>query len=87
VKRAGRDEPIWVVIHMCMEAMLGISLYSYLYLKLSKILCLSYYLLCFLFKKIGEEGRTGSAWKRRGWGRRTEQGGEMAQTMYAHMNK
>jgi hypothetical protein len=29
VKRSGRDEPMWVVIYMCMEAMLGISLYSY----------------------------------------------------------
>jgi hypothetical protein len=37
-----------------MEAMLGISLYSYLYLKLAKMLCLSYYHLCFLFNKIGE---------------------------------
>jgi hypothetical protein len=63
VKRSGRDEPIWVVIHMCMEAMLGISPYSYPYLKLAKTLCLSYYLLCFLFNKIGEEGRIGSAWK------------------------
>jgi hypothetical protein len=45
----------WVVIHMCMEAMLGISLYSYLYLKLAKMICLSYYLLCFLFNKIGEQ--------------------------------
>jgi hypothetical protein len=34
-----------------MEAMLGISLYSYLYLKLAKMLCVSYYLLCFLFNK------------------------------------
>jgi hypothetical protein len=55
VKRYGRDESIWVVIHLYMEAMLGISLYSYLYLKLAKTLCLSYYLLCFLFNKIGEE--------------------------------
>jgi hypothetical protein len=48
-----------------MEAKLGISLYSYLYLRLAKMLCLSYYLLCFLFNKIGkQEGRTGSAWKR-----------------------
>jgi hypothetical protein len=30
VKRSGRDEPMWVAIHKCMEAMLGISLYSYL---------------------------------------------------------
>jgi hypothetical protein len=64
VKRSGRYEPIWVVIHMCMEAMLGISLYRYVYLKLGKMLCLSYYLLCFLFNKIGEEGRTGSAFKK-----------------------
>jgi hypothetical protein len=35
VKRSGTDEPIWVVIFMYMEATLGISLYSYLYLKLS----------------------------------------------------
>jgi hypothetical protein len=25
VKKSGRDEPMWVTIHMCMEAMLGIS--------------------------------------------------------------
>jgi hypothetical protein len=43
VKRSGRDEPIWVVIHMCIESMLGISHYSCLYLKLAKMLCLSYY--------------------------------------------
>jgi hypothetical protein len=40
---------------------LGIFLYSYLYLKLAKMLCLSYYRLCLLFNKIGEGGRTGSA--------------------------
>jgi hypothetical protein len=63
VKRSGRDESIWVVILMCMEAMLGISVYSYPYLTLAKTLCLSYYHLCILFNKIGEEGRTGSVWK------------------------
>jgi hypothetical protein len=52
------------------------------------MLCFSYYLLCFLINKIGEEGRTGSAWKRGGGGGGDEgQRGEMAQTMYAHMNK
>jgi hypothetical protein len=56
VKRSGRDEPTRIAIHMCMEATLGISLYSYLYLKLAKILCLSYHLLCFLFNKIGKGG-------------------------------
>jgi hypothetical protein len=25
VKRSGRDEPMWVVIHKCMETTLGIS--------------------------------------------------------------
>jgi hypothetical protein len=51
-----------VAIHKCMEAMLGISLYSYLYSKLAKMICLFYYLLCFLFNKIREEeGRTCSA--------------------------
>jgi hypothetical protein len=66
VKRFGRDESVRVVTHMCMEAMLGISLYSYPYLKLAKTLCLSYYFLCLLFNKIGEVGRIGSAWKRGG---------------------
>jgi hypothetical protein len=49
-----------------MEAIVGISLYSYPYVKLAKMLCLSYYCLCLLFNKIEEEGRTGSAWKRVG---------------------
>jgi hypothetical protein len=50
VNRSCREEPMWVAIHMGMEAMLGISLYSNLYLKLAKMLCL-FYFLCFLFKK------------------------------------
>jgi hypothetical protein len=63
-----------------MEAMLGISLYSYLYLKLAKALCLSHYLLCFLFNKIREqEGGTSSAQKQGSWG--------VAQTMYTHVSK
>jgi hypothetical protein len=83
VKGSGRDEPVWVAIHMCMEAMLGTSLYSYLYLKLAKTVCLSYYFLCFLFNKIGEQevGR-GSAWKWVGRGQ-----GSVAQTMYVHVSK
>jgi hypothetical protein len=32
---------------MFMEAMLGISLFSHLYLKVAKMLCLPYYHLCF----------------------------------------
>jgi hypothetical protein len=46
---------------------------------------LSYYLLCFLFNKIKEEGRTGTAWMR-GVGEQGK-GEEMAQTMYTQMNK
>jgi hypothetical protein len=47
-----------------METTQGNSLYSYLYLKLAKIPCFSFSLLClcFFFYKIREqEGRTGSA--------------------------
>jgi hypothetical protein len=64
-----------------MEAMLGISLYSYLYLKLTKMLCLSYCLLCFLFKKIGEQEGKQVLPGSEGVG----QGAGVAQTMY--MNK
>jgi hypothetical protein len=87
MKRSGRDEPVWIVIHKCMETTLGISLFSYLYLKLAKMLCLSYYLLCFLFNKIREEkGRTGSAWKC-GWEREGKLVGGVTPTMYTYMNK
>jgi hypothetical protein len=48
MKRSGRDEPIWVVIHLCMEAMLGISLYSYLYLKLTSKNAMSFILYLML---------------------------------------
>jgi hypothetical protein len=72
---------MWVAIHKCMEAKLGISLYSYLYPKLAKIICLSYYLLCFPFYKIREqEGRICSRSLR-------EDGGKVAQTMYTHVSK
>jgi hypothetical protein len=68
--------------------MLGISLFSCLYFKLAKMLFLTYY-CCLLFNKIGEGGRTGSAWKRGGEGKRegVGSGGQMAQTMDVHMNK
>jgi hypothetical protein len=63
VKRSGRDESIQVVIHLCMEAILGISLEIATLIQLAKMLCLSYYCLCLLFNKTGEKGRTGSVWK------------------------
>jgi hypothetical protein len=82
VKRSGRNELIRVVIHLCMEAMLGISLYSYPYLILANIIFLSYYSLCLLFNKIGEEGSTGSSWKQGGVGI-----GSVGEEMSAQMNK
>jgi hypothetical protein len=76
VKRSGRDEPMWVAIHMCMKAMLSISLYHYLYLKLAKTLCL-YYLLCLLFNK-----------RTRGQSKFSLEGeGEVTQTMYTNVSK
>jgi hypothetical protein len=59
-------------MNMCMEAMLGISLYSYLHLKLTKMLCLSYISYVF-FQQNQQEGGTGSAWKQGMRG--TEKGG------------
>jgi hypothetical protein len=58
---------------MYMEAMPRISLYSYP-ISISKRLYLSYYCLCHFFNKIGEEGRTGSAWKQGGKGERKGKG-------------
>jgi hypothetical protein len=75
VERSGRDEPIGVVIHICIETTQGISLCSYLYLKLAKTPCFSFAFLYFFFYKIGEqEGRTGSA----RWGVDTGGSGEVA---------
>jgi hypothetical protein len=58
--------------------------------QVAKTLCLSYYCLCLLFNKIRDKGRTGSASKRvgvEGEGGDGGQWGEMAQTMYPHVNK
>jgi hypothetical protein len=54
VKRSGRDESMWVVIHKFMEAMLGISLCSYLYLKLAKVLCL---IISYVFSSTKSENK------------------------------
>jgi hypothetical protein len=81
VKRSGRDEQMWFAVHMCMEAMLAISLYSLLvYPKLGKhyvFLIISYVL--YSTKLENKEGNTGSALK---WGEV-----ELAQTMYIHVSK
>jgi predicted HTH domain antitoxin len=54
------EEIIKIMINMYLEAMLSGKLSLS---QASKTLCLSYYFLCFLLKKTGVEGRTGSAWK------------------------
>jgi hypothetical protein len=82
VKNSGRDEPVWVVIYTCMEAMLGISLHSYPYLKVAKMLSF----LLSLMLSLQQNQKT------RGWnqvlsGRGREGGRKVAQTMYTHMNK
>jgi hypothetical protein len=84
VKRTGRDEPIGVIIHTCMETTQRISLYSYPYLKLVKTPCFSYYhFLFFLLQN----------WRTREWnGFCPEAGvgcgkGEVAQIMYTYVSK
>jgi hypothetical protein len=69
---------MWIAMHKCMEAMLGISLYNCLYLKLAK----TEGFVCFLFNKTRErEDRTGLSWKRVGVG------GWGGDTMYTYVSK
>jgi NAD-dependent SIR2 family protein deacetylase len=57
------------------------------------MLCLSYYCLCLLFNKIGENGGAGSAWKSGWWGRRMREQGAWGRNdpnnvcTYEYMNK
>jgi hypothetical protein len=82
VKRSGRDKPMWVAMYMCIETILEISLYSYLYLKLAKQYV--FFLLSLMFS-LQQNQRT--RWQIRfllrsgGWGR------EVAQTIYTHVSK
>jgi hypothetical protein len=60
--------------------------------QLAKMVCLSYYCLCLLINKIGEKGRTGSAWKRggsggRGRGQERGENGTKNVCTYEYMNK
>jgi hypothetical protein len=88
VKRSGRDEPIWVVIHMCMEAMLGISLYSDLYLQQKH--CVLLIIAMSSLQQNWRRGQNRFSLEARGFGGvggDGGQGGEMVQTMYTHTNK
>jgi hypothetical protein len=79
VTRSGTNEPIWVAKHVCIETTQGISLRSYLYLKLAKMPCFfKSFLIFFLLQN----------WRTRGQNRfclgvGMEGGrGEVAQIMY-----
>jgi hypothetical protein len=58
-----------------MEAMLGISLHCYPYLKLAKMLCFSYYCLCLLFNKTREKGEQVLPGSEGDWGEKKGVGG------------
>jgi hypothetical protein len=79
MKRSGRDEPMWVVIHIYMESMLGISLYTCLYTKIAKTLCLSYYVYVSSSTK-SENKREEKVLPRSG-------GKEVPQTMCIHVSE
>jgi hypothetical protein len=93
VKRTREDEPIGVVIHVCMEISHGNSLYSYPYLKLAKTSCF----LSFIFfsstksenrraEQVLQGGGAGTSWR----GEVAEKGGRrmnMVQIMCTHVCK
>jgi hypothetical protein len=72
---------MWVVIHMCMEAMPGISLHNYLYLKLAKILS---FLLSLIFSLQQNERTRG---QNKFCPEVVGRGKEVVQTMYTHVSK
>jgi hypothetical protein len=59
VKKSGRDEPMWILIHMHGNNT-RIYLYSYLHLVIAKMLCFSFYLSCFLQQNQRTRGRNRS---------------------------
>jgi hypothetical protein len=63
----------------------GISLYSYLYLKLAKTPCFSCYHLCFFFYRKNRTGGQKLFCPETGEGAIIE--GEVAQIMYSHVSK
>jgi hypothetical protein len=90
-KRSGRSEPMWVATHKCMEAKLGISLYSYLYLKLAK--CYVFLIVSYVFSSTKLENKRveqvlpGSGGLGVGGLEGEEGWEEVAQTMYTHVSK
>jgi hypothetical protein len=76
VKKSGRDEPMWVVLHMCIEATLGISpVFISNYQNHYVFLITSYV----FFSTESESKRAEQVLPRTGRG--------LAQTMYTYVNK
>jgi hypothetical protein len=73
---------MWVAIHKCTEATLGIFLYSYLYSKLAKMLCLSYYLYVFSSTKVEKKRTEPDLPGSRGLGVGLEVGGRCTNNVY-----
>jgi hypothetical protein len=78
-----------VAIHMCMQAMLGIPLYSYFYLKLEKHYV--FLIISYVFSSTKSENKRVEQILPRsrdgGVGREERRRGEVAQTMYTHVSK
>jgi hypothetical protein len=72
--RSNRDEPMWVAIHMCLEATLAISVYSYFYLRLAK--CYVFLIIVYVFSSTKLENKRVEEVLSRIWR-------EVAQTMYS----
>jgi hypothetical protein len=68
VKRSGRDEPVWVLLHMYVEAMLGISLSQTSKYDMSFLLSLLSSL-----QQNWRRGQNRFSWKQGGW--EEEEGG------------
>jgi uncharacterized membrane protein YhaH (DUF805 family) len=67
VKRSGRDKPMWVAMYMCIETILEISLYSYLYLKLAKTICL-FFTISYVFSSTKSENKMANQVLAQKWG-------------------
>jgi hypothetical protein len=68
MKRSGRDESIRVVIHLCMEAMLGIFLYSYPLSQTSKNAISFLLLFMSSLQQNWRRGQNRFCLEARGWG-------------------
>jgi hypothetical protein len=64
VKGTGRDEPVGVAIHICMETTQRITLCNYLYLKLAKT---PYFSMFYVFSSTKSENRRAVQVLPEGW--------------------